>query len=45
MNADMETERNKKKPTSVFPGYGSYGFFFPLPTGSIFWFIVLGAHV
>lgn len=44
MNADMETERNLKKP-SVFPGYGSYGFFFPLPTGSIFWFIVLGAHV
>lgn len=31
MNADMETERNLKKP-SVFPGYGSYGFFFPLPT-------------
>lgn len=28
MNADMETERNLKKP-SVFPGYGSYGFFFP----------------
>lgn len=45
MNPDMETERNKKKTTSVFPGYGSYGFFFPLPTGSIFWFIVLGAHV
>lgn len=45
MNADMETEINKKKTTIVFPGYGSYGFFFPLPTGSIFWFIVLGAHV
>lgn len=44
MNADMETERNLKK-NKCFPGYGSYGFFFPLPTGSIFWFIVLGAHV
>lgn len=37
-------KENLKKP-GVFPGYGSYGFFFPLPTGSIFWFIVLGAHV
>lgn len=45
MNADMETERNKKKPQVFSQVTGRTDSFFPLPTGSIFWFIVLGAHV